>query len=88
MEDSAFELVGAERNPAWIVLCDHASNRVPPEVSGGDLGLAATDMTRHIAYDVGARGVSLALAERLGAPMIASRFSRLVIDPNRGEDDT
>jgi predicted N-formylglutamate amidohydrolase len=44
-------------------------------------------MGRHIAYDIGAAGVSRHLAELLGAPAILSRFSRLVIDPNRGEDD-
>ncbi|MEE3102038.1 MAG: N-formylglutamate amidohydrolase, partial [Pseudomonadota bacterium] len=45
------------------------------------------DMARHIAYDVGARAVTLGLAERLGCPAVLSTFSRLVIDPNRGEDD-
>ena len=44
-------------------------------------------MERHIAYDVGAAGLSRHLADRLGAPAILSDFSRLVIDPNRGEDD-
>jgi predicted N-formylglutamate amidohydrolase len=44
-------------------------------------------MGRHIAYDIGARGVTLALAALLGAPAVLTRFSRLVIDPNRGEDD-
>jgi predicted N-formylglutamate amidohydrolase len=44
-------------------------------------------MNRHIAYDVGAKGVALDLARALDAPCIASNFSRLVIDPNRGEDD-
>ncbi|WP_340108146.1 N-formylglutamate amidohydrolase [Pikeienuella sp. HZG-20] len=87
MTHPSYEIVGAERDPAWIVLCDHASNRVPPEISGGDLGLGPEDMNRHIAWDVGARGAALALADTLSAPMIASRFSRLVIDPNRGEDD-
>lgn len=82
-----YELIGAGRDPSWLVLCDHASNRVPPDVAGGDLGLPVEDMARHIAWDVGARGVALALAEALSAPMIATRFSRLVIDPNRGEDD-
>jgi predicted N-formylglutamate amidohydrolase len=72
---------------AWVVTCDHASNAVPPWVAGGDLGLPASDMARHIAYDVGAAGLSRALARRLGAPAILSRFSRLVIDANRGEDD-
>ncbi|MEL6793022.1 MAG: N-formylglutamate amidohydrolase [Pseudomonadota bacterium] len=87
MGEEAYELIGADRDPEWIVLCDHASNRVPPEVANGDLGLPEADMERHIAWDVGARGVAIALAERLNCPMIASRFSRLVIDPNRAEDD-
>ena len=68
-----------------ILLCDHARNAVPPEI--GDLGLSAEDMGRHIAWDVGARGVTLGLAARLGAGAVLSTFSRLVIDPNRGEAD-
>ena len=44
-------------------------------------------MERHIAWDVGAAGVTRALAALLDAPAILSTFSRLVIDPNRGEDD-
>ena len=68
-----------------ILRCDHARNAVPPEI--GDLGLPPDDMGRHIAWDVGARGVTLGLAARLGAGAVLSTFSRLVIDPNRGEDD-
>lgn len=83
----AFELVRPDGDPAVLVLCDHASNAVPREVSGGDLGLPPEDMARHIAWDVGARGVTLALAERLACPAVLSTFSRLAIDPNRGEDD-
>lgn len=60
---------------------------MPDWVGGGDLGIAAKDMARHIAYDIGAAGTALALAEALDAPAILSNFSRLVIDPNRGEDD-
>jgi predicted N-formylglutamate amidohydrolase len=44
-------------------------------------------MERHIASDVGAAGLAGALATLLDAPFIATDFSRLVIDPNRGEDD-
>ena len=68
-----------------LMLCDHARNAVPPEI--GDLGLTPEDMGRHIAWDVGARGVTQGLAARLGAGAVLSTFSRLVIDPNRGEDD-
>jgi len=82
-----FHIFGESRPARWLVTCDHATNTVPAFVNGGDLGLRPQDMARHIAYDVGAAGVTLALAQMLDAPAILSNFSRLVIDPNRGEDD-
>lgn len=87
MSTDAYEIHGVERESRWLITCDHATNRVPPEVANGDLGLPAQDMGRHIAYDIGAAGVTRHLSDLLGAPAILSRFSRLVIDPNRGEDD-
>jgi predicted N-formylglutamate amidohydrolase len=87
MTAEAYSIIGADRPSRWLVTCDHATNRVPDWVGGGDLGIAAPDMARHIAYDVGAAGLTRALAQRLDAPAILSDFSRLVIDPNRGEDD-
>ncbi len=86
MTDAAFEILGPDRPARWLITCDHASNRVPQAI-GGTLGLSEGEMGRHIAYDIGAAGVVRRLAERLDAPAILSRFSRLVIDPNRGEDD-
>lgn len=86
-QHAPFHLTGAERPSRWLVTADHATNRVPDWVSGGDLGIAPADMARHIAYDVGSLGLAMHLAERLDAPLIATNFSRLVIDPNRGEDD-
>ena len=47
----------------------------------------AADMARHIAWDVGAAGLARGLGRHLDSPVILSDFSRLVIDPNRGEDD-
>ena len=97
MTQPPFRVLGAERPSRWLITCDHASNRVPPwigqadpgggDLGGGDLGIAPADMARHIAYDVGAAGLTEALARRMDAPAILSDFSRLVIDPNRGEDD-
>lgn len=87
MVGTAIEEVNAGGGARVLLLCDHATAIVPPEVNGGDLGIPAEDMARHIAYDIGARGVTLALAGLLDAPAILTRFSRLVIDPNRGEDD-
>ena len=85
-EKAAFNIYGAERRGRLLVTCDHATNRVPADL-GGDLGLSPADMSRHIAYDIGARGTARELARLLDSPGIESDFSRLVIDPNRGVDD-
>ena len=82
-----YQIEGQDRSSQIVVICDHATNTVPDFVSDGNLGISPCDMSRHIAYDVGALGVSKRLAQQLNAPLIYSNFSRLVIDPNRGEDD-
>lgn len=81
------DIIGKDRPSRWVISCDHATNAVPAEIGGGSLGLAEAEMGRHIAYDLGAAGVTRALADALGAPAVLSRFSRLVIDPNRGQHD-
>lgn len=64
-----------------LLLCDHAGRAVPSPL--GDLGLPAAAWDRHIAWDIGAEALALALAERWDATLIAQRYSRLVIDCNR-----
>ncbi len=86
MTYSPCQIIGESRSSRFLITCDHASNLVPPDL-GGSLGLPVSDMARHIAYDVGAAGLSRRLGEALDAPVVMSNFSRLVIDPNRGEDD-
>ncbi|OZA07486.1 MAG: N-formylglutamate amidohydrolase [Rhodobacterales bacterium 17-64-5] len=83
----AFTIEGQDRPGRWLVTCDHASNQVPDWVGGGSLGIPAEDMARHIAWDIGAAGLARALGQHLDSPVLMSDFSRLVIDPNRGEDD-
>jgi predicted N-formylglutamate amidohydrolase len=68
-----------------VLLCDHAGNALPPGY--GTLGLPPEQLKRHIAYDIGAAEVTRALAAGLGAPAVMTRYSRLLIDPNRGADD-
>jgi predicted N-formylglutamate amidohydrolase len=53
----------------------------------GTLGLDPALLALHIGWDIGAAAVATHLAELLGAPAIASGFSRLVIDCNRSLDD-
>ncbi|WP_420347186.1 N-formylglutamate amidohydrolase [Pelagibius sp.] len=65
----------------FLVVCEHAANHVP--LTLGNLGLSASLLQTHIAWDSGARGVAEALALALDAPMIAQRVSRLVYDCNR-----
>ncbi|WP_262299092.1 N-formylglutamate amidohydrolase [Microvirga sesbaniae] len=85
LEPCPVETIPGSIRTGILILCDHASNAVPPDL--GDLGLPASEFERHIAYDIGAAAVTRSLARRLGAPAILTRFSRLVIDPNRGRDD-
>lgn len=87
MSENAYEIHQETRDSRWLITCDHASNHVPAWVNGGNLGLPDEDMQRHIAYDVGAAGLSRHLADALDCTAILSCFSRLVIDPNRGPDD-
>jgi predicted N-formylglutamate amidohydrolase len=65
----------------FLIVCDHASNALPSRY--GDLGLDAERLASHIAWDPGALAVARGLAERLGAPLVHSTVSRLVVDVNR-----
>jgi predicted N-formylglutamate amidohydrolase len=84
-EFAPVETVSGRLDAGVLFLCDHASNALPPVY--GDLGLPAGALERHIGYDIGAAGVTRALAARFEAPAVLTRFSRLLIDPNRGADD-
>jgi predicted N-formylglutamate amidohydrolase len=85
MNSKAYDIRNGDRPPELLFLCDHASNAVPEELDG--LGLSASEFHRHIAYDIGARALTDALADGFGAPAITARWSRLVVDLNRGADD-
>lgn len=67
-------------NRAVLLVCDHASNAVPPGIA---LGVAPQLMTDHIAHDIGAAAVTEAVAAALGCPAWLATASRLVVDCNR-----
>ncbi|MGD0189417.1 MAG: DUF1244 domain-containing protein [Rhizomicrobium sp.] len=84
MSELSFERVNGAPGPL-LFICDHASNALPP--SCGTLGLEPGDFKAHIAHDIGAAQVTRALAQAFAAPAILARWSRLLIDLNRGADD-
>ena len=84
MTENAFEAISGTKS-GLLLLCDHASNALPEEL--GSLGLDPALFQTHIAYDIGAAQVTRALAAAWDAPALLGRWSRLLIDLNRGADD-
>jgi len=65
----------------FVLVCDHASNWVPPTLQR--LGLPPEELDRHIAWDPGALELSRRMSALLDAPLVHSTVSRLVLDVNR-----
>jgi predicted N-formylglutamate amidohydrolase len=80
-EPPPVELVNAHGRSSAVLVCDHASNRVPRQL--GSLGLDAVQLADHIGWDPGAADVARRLSTFLDAPLVLSGYSRLVIDCNR-----
>lgn len=84
-QTETYSIVAGHADAGLVVLCDHAGNAFPPGF--GTLGLPPAQLSRHIAYDIGAAEITRQLAAALGAPAVMTHYSRLLIDPNRGIDD-
>ena len=80
-DPAPFDVVNPVGASDICLVCEHAGRAVPARL--GDLGVAAGEMDRHIAYDVGAEALARRLSTRLDAPLALQRYSRLVVDPNR-----
>ncbi|MGQ9365945.1 N-formylglutamate amidohydrolase [Azospirillum sp. A39] len=68
-----------------VLVCDHAHRAIPRSL--GTLGLTDEELSRHIAYDIGAADLTRRLSARFDATAVLSGYSRLVIDPNRSLED-
>jgi len=77
----AVDFINPQGASSFLLIGDHAGNLVPQSL--GTLGLDPRELERHIAWDIGIAALGRALAEKLDAPFIAQRYSRLVIDCNR-----
>jgi predicted N-formylglutamate amidohydrolase len=84
-EPPPFTVINSEGQAPVVLVCDHASNTIPVQL--GQLGLGPTELSQHIAWDIGAARVTELLATRLGAPAVLAGYSRLVIDCNRSPGD-
>jgi predicted N-formylglutamate amidohydrolase len=82
-EPPALVVNGDGRSPC-VLVCEHASNRLPRRL--GTLGLPAAELERHIAWDLGAEQVARGLSRLADAPLVLQRYSRLVYDCNRPPD--
>jgi predicted N-formylglutamate amidohydrolase len=65
----------------FVIVVDHASARIPRGLD--NLGVSASELQRHIAWDIGALAVAERVSAALDAPLVAQNYSRLVIDCNR-----
>jgi len=81
----SYEIIPGRSDAGLILICDHAVNDIP--AAYGTLGLEPNELERHIAYDIGALAVTRGVAQALGVSAIFTKFSRLLIDVNRGLDD-
>lgn len=82
MIDAPYRLLGEPRFGGILIVVDHASNRVPPDI---DLGIAPDLLNQHIAVDLGVAEVARMMAERPGTAAFLGNVSRLVCDYNREE---
>jgi predicted N-formylglutamate amidohydrolase len=80
-EPAPVETINADGRGSAVLVCDHASNRVPERL--GTLGLEPNLLADHIGWDPGAADVAYHLAAHLDSPLVLSGYSRLVIDCNR-----
>ena len=84
-EPPPFEIANAGGASPLVLVCDHASNRVPRALH--HLGLAPAPLREHIAWDIGAADVARRLSRRFNAPLALTNYSRLVLDCNRALND-
>ena len=81
LDPNPVELVNETSKAPVLFLCEHAGRAIPKTL--GTLGLNEKTLMSHRGWDIGAEALARNLANRLNAPLILQRYSRLVIDGNR-----
>ncbi|WDK67738.1 N-formylglutamate amidohydrolase [Xanthomonas campestris] len=80
-DPAPFTVRNAQGASPWLLIADHAGQRVPARLH--NLGLPQHELDRHIGWDISIAEVTRRLAEQLDAFAISQTYSRLVIDCNR-----
>jgi predicted N-formylglutamate amidohydrolase len=80
-EDGPAVVVNETGRSPVLLVSEHAGRRIPKVL--GTLGLPASELERHIAWDIGAEGLARGLSKKLDAALVLQRYSRLVYDCNR-----
>ncbi len=83
-EPAPYRVENRNGKAAGLVICDHASFRVPRKLK--DLGLKKTFLKRHIGWDIGAEEAALHISSVFDMPAVVAQYSRLVVDLNRAPD--
>lgn len=81
--NEACEIVSGDPETGLLIVVDHASPHVPPDI---DLGIATDLVERHIGWDIGAAALGRDLCARFGCTGLFGAVSRLVLDLHREED--
>jgi predicted N-formylglutamate amidohydrolase len=80
-EPSPVRILRADGPSDLFFTADHAGSDIPRGLAR--LGVPEAELTRHIAWDIGIRGVTERLSATFNATAIFQTYSRLVIDCNR-----
>ena len=80
-EDSPLITINEQGRSPFVLICEHAARLLPERL--GTLGLAESELNRHIAWDIGAENVARVLSRLIDAPLLLQRYSRLAYDCNR-----
>lgn len=83
--DQAAELLRPAGHSRYLLIAEHAGNLVPEPWS--DLGLPADLLSTHYGLDIGVDALTRNLSERMNAPAVLARYSRLFLDYNRRAED-
>jgi predicted N-formylglutamate amidohydrolase len=85
VEHDTHVLLACEAQFPLLLVCDHASNKVPAALE--NLGMSSAALNGHIGWDIGAGDVARTMGEALQVPVVMASNSRLVVDCNRRLDD-